>query len=506
MLAIAQLSAKRLRLPRSWSYRLHDAQRIHSITTSRLDPTIRDFASSLAAKQPCFSLPSQSVRVLSEPADFYRSLLNIILRARKRIFLSSLYIGSSENELIDTLDLALSRNPDLHVYLTLDYNRSTRPGPSSPILSLLPLLRQYQDRIHISLFRSPKLKGVMAEMVPPRFNEGWGTWHAKIYGADDEVIISGANLNKSYFTDRQDRYFHFSAQPALTNYCFSFLRTISNFSYRLLPSNTTNGHSLEWLNRDIGPWNFQSKAESALKKLQYSNLSASLCSPELKGASGNDVLLFPVIQAGQFNIREEEQSLSLLFEHLNSQRCIESSNPSMDLTSGYFGLYKPYQDLVLNSSIGCDIIAASPKANGFYGSGGLSGLIPEGYTLLEQRFMRAARAAGRISSTGKSLNNDVRLKEWEKDGWTYHAKGIWLSPSPDTTPVLTLFGSTNLNSRSSHLDTELSFIMMTSSEALRHTLRQEVVGLRHWAVPWKGDERKVRWRTKAIVGLVGGML
>ena len=31
----------------------------------------------------------------------------------------------------------------------------------------------------------------MARMVPPRFNEGWGTWHPKIYGADDTLIISG---------------------------------------------------------------------------------------------------------------------------------------------------------------------------------------------------------------------------------------------------------------------------------------------------------------------------
>jgi hypothetical protein len=32
----------------------------------------------------------------------------------------------------------------------------------------------------------------MAKIVPPRFNEGWGTWHAKIYGSDDEVMISGS--------------------------------------------------------------------------------------------------------------------------------------------------------------------------------------------------------------------------------------------------------------------------------------------------------------------------
>lgn len=41
------------------------------------------------------------------------------------------------------------------------------------------------------MFRSPNLRGIMAKIIPPRFNEGWGTWHAKIYGVDDEIIISG---------------------------------------------------------------------------------------------------------------------------------------------------------------------------------------------------------------------------------------------------------------------------------------------------------------------------
>jgi CDP-diacylglycerol--glycerol-3-phosphate 3-phosphatidyltransferase len=31
----------------------------------------------------------------------------------------------------------------------------------------------------------------MAKIVPRRFDEGWGTWHAKVYGFDDDVIISG---------------------------------------------------------------------------------------------------------------------------------------------------------------------------------------------------------------------------------------------------------------------------------------------------------------------------
>ncbi|KAF5371555.1 hypothetical protein D9757_010389 [Collybiopsis confluens] len=37
---------------------------------------------------------------------------------------------------------------------------------------------------------------------------------------------------------------------------------------------------------------------------------------------------------------------------------------------------------------------------------------------------------------------------------------LWLSPSVDSAPVLTLLGSTNLHSRSADIDTELSFVMV----------------------------------------------
>src|SRR4051794_24191136 len=94
------------------------------------------------------------------------------------------------------LHSALQNQPSLHLHLVLDLNRSTRPGPPPSTADiLLPLLSAFPDRVHISLFRSPKLRGLMADIVPPRFNEGWGTWHAKIYGADDNVMISGYVLS-----------------------------------------------------------------------------------------------------------------------------------------------------------------------------------------------------------------------------------------------------------------------------------------------------------------------
>jgi phosphatidylserine/phosphatidylglycerophosphate/cardiolipin synthase-like enzyme len=39
-----------------------------------------------------------------------------------------------------------------------------------------------------------------------QLQETLATQHTKIYLADDELILSGANLETAYFTNRQDRY------------------------------------------------------------------------------------------------------------------------------------------------------------------------------------------------------------------------------------------------------------------------------------------------------------
>jgi CDP-diacylglycerol--glycerol-3-phosphate 3-phosphatidyltransferase len=78
----------------------------------------------------------------------------------------------------------------------------------------------------------------------------------------------------------------------------------------------------------------------------------------------DSVLLFPVIQAGQFGIREEEDCLRLLFDHLRAADYRDptaNSHPLLSLTSGYFGLSDLYKNLILRSHVPTRIICASPE-------------------------------------------------------------------------------------------------------------------------------------------------
>ena len=206
--------------------------------------------------------------------------------------------------------------------------------------------------------------------------------HVVIFPLERSLIElnHSANLNQSYFTNRQDRYLHFSAQPKLAQYCFDFLRIISTFSYTLLPSPPSTStpytyqqdhYTLHWSDPQTHPHKIHHKAQTALSAFQLSQctqgqkavpIEAQVASSQYPVES-DKVLIFPIIQAGQFNIREEEEALALLFRLLDSKmsKIANRTPPLLDLTSGYFGLYHPYQEHILASDVETRIVVAGPK-------------------------------------------------------------------------------------------------------------------------------------------------
>jgi hypothetical protein len=120
-------------------------------------------------------------------------LQNKIQNAKKRIYLSTLYIGKTEYELLETLSESLRRNPDLKVSILTDALRGTREAPKQSCASLLARLvaEHGPDRVEIRMFHTPNLVGLRKKYVPRRINEGWGLQHMKLYGVDDEIILSG---------------------------------------------------------------------------------------------------------------------------------------------------------------------------------------------------------------------------------------------------------------------------------------------------------------------------
>jgi CDP-diacylglycerol---glycerol-3-phosphate 3-phosphatidyltransferase len=195
------------------------------------------------------------------------------------------------------------------------------------------------------------------------------------------------------------------------------------------------------------------------------------------------------------------------------------STSSWTFTAGYFNPSPFLVSLLLRTASRQNtVITASQQANGFYGSKGVSGLLPPAYTLLSRRFLERAEREGR--------KGDVSLKEWrrgvvgEEGGWTYHAKGLWIS-LPSNPPArggngvdISVVGSSNYTKRSYGLDLEAGCVILTSDPGLRERLREEKEHLgEHAAVVTSDDfarsERRVGLQVRIamwIVGLVGGAL
>lgn len=335
-----------------------------------------------------------------------------------------------------------------------------------------------------------------------------------------------ANLAQSYFTNRQDRYIQISSHPVLLSYLSSLTRLISDYSYRVTaharpgtlgPHGVTlqpgtspqvvgkrgaaraGGPGALWRERSLPPRAWATHACATLTAFQQAWRASNGVRARDAASNGADTWFWPVLQAGVLGLREEERAIGLVFDAIKDAQ--GTSPVAVDLTSGYFGLYKAYKAAVVESPAPVRIIAASPEANGFFGSKGLSRLIPEGYTLLEKRFYADVERAGRVG--------DVRLQEWKRDGWTYHSKGLWLSQE---TPFFSFIGSSNLSTRSLNLDTELSLLLATANPGLRAAFQDELHRLREHAYDvgpetWAKPERHVSWLATALVALgVEGML
>lgn len=153
------------------------------------------------------------------------------------------------------------------------------------------------------------------------------------------------------------------------------MNTVAKFSYQLLPNSASDfsrvssphsysreDYTLSWPDSDTHPYHINKKAEKAFSKLQKL-YRQPLPRDNYTMPSAGNTFIIPIIQAGQFNIREEESIFHLLFRHLGK---LTTHRPMMNLTSGYFSLYKPYQDLILQApNLDCRIVAASPKVSFF---------------------------------------------------------------------------------------------------------------------------------------------
>ncbi|KAH6611596.1 phosphatidylserine synthase [Trichoderma cornu-damae] len=471
--------------------------------------------SELDRMAPSFDVRAEQIRILKTPAEFYETLKDRIRNAKKRIFLSTLYIGKSETELLETLREALRRSPRLKLSIMTDALRGTRESPNASCASLLaPLVEEFgADRVEVRMYHTPNLTGLRKQYVPKRINEGWGLQHMKLYGVDDEIIMSGANLSTDYFTNRQDRYHLFSSKE-VTDYFWGLHAGVASFSFLVRPSNADGaGYTLSWPTTNCAPSPLE-KPQSFVEKTT-SALRALIAAPEANRPDREfkDTRVYMLSQMSQVMRPDASTELPVLTRILERLSQPAYAGSSWTFTAGYFNPDPSLTRLLLNTASDNNVvITAAPEANGFYRSKGVSGLLPDAYVLLARRFLHAVQQRGR--------DGDITLKEWRlgtagrPGGWTYHAKGLWITMPGDANPSVSIIGSSNYTKRSYSLDLEAGTLIVTRNEALKARLGEEQNWLQEHAAgvtmdDFTRNERRVGLKVRIamwIVKVVGGAL
>lgn len=420
---------------------------------------------------------------------------------------------------IATLQQTLRAKPHVKLSILTDALRGTREAPEPSCASLLAaLVNEFgPDRVEIRMYHTPNLTGLRKQYIPKRINEGWGLQHMKLYGVDDEIILSGANLSGDYFTNRQDRYHLFSSKD-ITEYFSNLHGAVASLSFVVEPDQSPSGFTLAWPDTNSAvsplqnPKQFVTESTDLLAGL-ISPKTAPLTSMDQTPPEKRDTLVYPLAQFSQLLDPDTSTELHAVSHILSTLSSPQYAKSSWTFTAGYFNPAPSLTKLLLSTaSTNNTVITASPQANGFYQSPGVSGLLPGAYTLLARRFLRQVHQ--------QKLESSTVLREWRKGtvgepgGWTYHAKGLWVTLPESEGTAITVIGSSNYTKRSYSLDLEANALIVTENEDLKRRLADEQRWLmENSTITTRDDfartERRVGFRVRAamaIVRLVGGAL
>ncbi|KAJ1731599.1 CDP-diacylglycerol--glycerol-3-phosphate 3-phosphatidyltransferase, partial [Coemansia biformis] len=345
------------------------------------------------------------------------------------------------------------------------------------------------ERVRVSLYHTPALSGVSKRAWPQRYNEAFGLQHIKAYVFDDSVIISGANLSRDYFTNRQDRYMRIKDRP-FADYFVGLVDAIGRISFGVA-SGAGGGYSLRMEpgmpdpSRD--PREFVREANDVvtqfLRRMEIQHPAA-----EAAALGERDTLAIPTVQMRQLGINQDEHHMNAFFAAVDEWAQSRACRSLM--ASAYFNFSDSYKRSVLESH-GCwDLLVASPQANGFHAARGISQFIPDMYSIIEHSFVREA--------TRRQRGSSVAVKEYARDRWTFHGKGIWCYLDQDL-PQLTMVGSPNYGYRSIYRDLEAQVTLIPGpASALMSDIHREAQGLLAYTRAVGAHELRERIRTAPL--------
>lgn len=367
---------------------------------------------------PLIPIKAKDISIINEPRLFYKYILHRIQTINTRLALSALYLGtgSKETALVQTIQERIQQENGLKVNFVMDANRANRrdaEGKSS--VSILEEISNF-DNVKLNLVDTNpsnfKISNIFQQFR--KFNEILSTYHSKFLVFDDDVVVTGANLSKSYFETRQDRYMVIGGSKLLSDYLFQLLDKINQPSKPI--RSVVRKHNTDYV---------------------------------IQSTEDSDTYVIPLNQHGPSNLDDIEDFLKFLNLNLPEEARVYMS-------TGYFNPSPTADQMRI-----CSVLAPSEASNGFFGGRGLLKYVPRIYSAIQNLYIHT--------------HSKCKLFLYNKPEWTFHAKGLWVEGLEDT--HIHLIGSSNFNCRSSSRDFETQLAILTNNKDLIEKLRAERVAL-----------------------------
>ena len=389
-------------------------------------------------EKPAFGLTSKDVNVLTNAQEYRTQLLRLISNAKKRIYITALYLQDDEagREILEALHRVSLANPNLEIKVLVDFHRAQRgligAKKSDGNASL------YCD--YLEKFKS----NVQVFGVPVKAKELFGVLHLKGFVVDDTLLYSGASLNNVYLQYneryRLDRYFLVD-QAALCDSVVDFIES------KLIGSQAVPRIDTRPLRRLI---DFKFEQKQLIRELK----SASYANPTTPNTDPLGVRLF-------LGLGRRNNSLNRLIKNL-----FDTTEQELVLYTPYFNFPAPLMRSLrrlLKQGKQVTIVVGDKTANDFYlpPSEPFSkiGALPYLYETILHKFVKSQKR--------HIDNGNLNVYLWKHESNSFHLKGICADRQRH------LLSGHNLNPRAWGLDIENGILIEDPQQSIMQAIDNE---------------------------------
>lgn len=220
----------------------------------------------------------------------------------------------------------------------------------------------------------------------------------------------------------------------------------------------------EYKKVDVG--NNQEKDENISEKEHEDiNLNEDEIKENDEKPGTNEVLVFPTFQHKTLNINDDENMLYGLLEYIKKEEISK-----IKISTGYFNPQNKLKQLLVNSGIDIDIITSAPEANSFFNAKGIKKHVPYFY---RRQLVNISKASlSRNKDINKNRNSDlIKCYEYNRNEWSFHAKGMWFYNKNSNYPVMSIIGSSNFSKSFNIKQLTLFITIYKTEDLLKETLR-----------------------------------